>query len=638
VGDIRVAFEPGNRRGLVPAGSSVLEAANTLGVPLTAPCGGNGVCGKCLCAVRSGRFREVAEQRERVGDAPYAAGLRLACQTTLESDAVVEVSESTTGAEQHILEEAASQIADGALDTPLRKVVVTMPKPSLHDQRADLERLLDALGEQRVTLCHTCPAALLAGLPHILRAQGFTVTCTLNGQELLAVEPGDTSGELYGAAFDIGTTTVVGYLVDLLSGRRVATASCVNPQIAYGDDVVSRISHIQTHADGLETLSSLIRSALNDLLAELAAEAGTTVQRVYRLTVVGNATMNHILWGTDPSNIARAPYTPVVHRGMMGRARDVSLALPIRTPVYTLPNIAGWIGADTAGVVLSTRIHQAEEPWLAIDIGTNGEIVVGSAKRLIACSAAAGPAFEGAQIRYGMRATGGAVDHVDFDGGRVSYTTIGNAPARGICGSGLFDIMAVLLDSGCVNEAGMLLRSDDPGAEDLPADLKRRLTTVDGTPAFVLAADEETSIEGPVVLTQRDIRQIQLAKGAIAAGIRIALGELGLNPGDIARVVLAGAFGSYVRPASAARIGVFPPELVDRAEGVGNAAGAGARLALVSETQRVEAERIVGTIEYLELASRLDFNEVFADEMMFPAMHDLAGPTRPHCQAEERML
>jgi len=620
VHSVNVKFEPDNVRGQVAAGSTVAEAASHLAVPIAQPCGALGQCGKCQCVVRAARVEETGDQRAVLGDSLYDRGVRLACQTRLLSDAEIEILPVARVGEQRILVDASTDLAAVEPDVRLSKTYLELDPPTLTDQRADLDRIVDALAAEGVRVEVTEAPRMVRGLAHLCRASQYRVTAVAADGGLVAVEPGDTRAHAYAVAVDIGTTTVVAYLADLRSGHRRAVASAVNPQVAYGDDVVSRIRYLQDHEDGIVTLQGAVVSTVDGLIGELVTEAGIDDAWIYRVVVVGNATMTHLLWGADPSAIAQAPYIPTYRMSLGGRAADVGLCRAPCARLLSLPGIAGWIGADTTGVILSARLHEATEPFVAVDIGTNGEIVLGRDGRLLACSAAAGPAFEGAQIFQGMRAAPGAVDTVDLAGAEIRYTTIGGSPARGICGSGLFDAMAALRRAGVVNEAGTMLRPEAAEPHGLAPELAARLTMVDDQPAFVLVPDAETALDGPVVLTQRDVRRSSLAKGAIAAGIQIGLCELGMEPDQVARVVLAGAFGSYVRPQSAADIGLFPPELVSRTTSVGNAAGAGAFVAAVSDQRRHEADAIAASVEYLELATRLDFSEAFAEAMVFPSL------------------
>lgn len=614
---VDIKFEPDNVHARVEPGTTVLRAAQIAGVPIAAACGGRGRCGKCRCRVVAGQVARISTPDDgAAGD--LSPGVLLACRTEALSDLTVHVVPEARAGSDAILE-AAEVSGETKLSPEIRKVPLTLPSPSLSDQRADLERLWDSLSDLGVEPSSLDASVVLPTLAAVLREQDFVVTAVLDDGRLIAVEPGDTTGSCYGVAVDVGTTTVVAYLVDLNTGERVAVASDINPQVNYGDDVVSRISFITRESDGLGELGRAIRGKLCDLIAEACALAGVLPVRVYRLSVVGNAAMTHVLLGADPRNIPMAPYTPSVHRAVEVPARELSVSLVAAgARLATLPNIAGWVGADTVGVILSTRMHELPGIRIAIDIGTNGEVIVGGRDGLVACSTAAGPAFEGAQIRHGMRGATGAVDHAYYEDGDLRITTIGGAAPRGICGTGLIDLVAQLLRAGVLDETGRMIRPDTPEALGLPAALRDRVVTLEGAPAFVVASDEESATEGPIVLTQRDVRQLQLAKGAIAAGIRVALRHLRKSPGDISEVLLAGAFGTYADPANAAAIGLFPKELGPRARSVGNAAGAGAVLALLSADMRREADEIGRSVSYLELASSPEFDEAFAEEMLFP--------------------
>ncbi len=621
--DVWVKFEPDNARVGVPRGTLVLVAARRAGVPIESLCGGRGVCGKCLCRIVEGEIAEEGEQRAVLG-AQYEAGLRLACQTRLLSDATVYVPQEARVSTPQILEQAAFSLGERAPQPAVRKVYVTLPRPSLSDPRGDLERLLDALREGGVAEPRCPHVRALRELPRLLRQADFAVTALLRENELLAVEPGETTSELYGIALDLGTTTVVGYLVDLRTGERLACASTLNDQVQFGDDVVSRISFAAQGAEQRRELQRAALSSANRVIEQACAQAKVVRERVSLATFVGNTCMSHLFWGIDPFALAQAPYTAAVQQGLEAPAGEVGLGIAPGALVRWLPNIAGWVGADTVGVILATGMHRSQDVWLAIDIGTNGEVVLGNRERLLACSCAAGPAFEGSQIRQGMRGAEGAVDHVDILDGSVTYTTIGGAPARGICGSGLVDAVASLRRAGLVDESGRLA-NEQTLADDVSPDLRARLVEIDGQPAFVIVSAEESALAEPVALTQRDIRQLQLAKGAIAAGVRILLDEAGLEPGDVRRVLLAGAFGWYIRQSSAAEIGLFPRELEERAEAVGNAAGAGAYLALVSEELFAEAQEIARRVTYIELAGRPEFDSAFAEAMLFSPGEREAG-------------
>jgi uncharacterized 2Fe-2S/4Fe-4S cluster protein (DUF4445 family) len=433
--------------------------------------------------------------------------------------------------------------------------------------------------------------------------------------EVIDVLAGTDDGPLLGMAYDLGTTTIVGYLMDLVTGKELAVASALNPQTQFGDDVVSRIQHITASANGLQQLQKSVIGAINGLAIAACQQAGVPPQRVYGLTLVGNTTMQHLLLGVDPSALARSPYVPVVAEAVSLPAQRLGLAIHPEAPVWALASIAGWVGADTVGVILATGQHRDEGISLAIDIGTNGEMTLGSRHRLVACSTAAGPAFEGAHLSCGMRAASGAIDQVSINGD-VHWRTIENTPPRGICGSGLVDLVAQMLEAQILRESGMM-RDAQQLLELGQNCLAERIRSEGRHRAFDLVLPHEGADGRPVRVSQRDIRELQLAKGAIRAGIEILLKELGIGYGDVTRVYLAGAFGNYIKPESALRIGLIP--VLPNAEivPVGNAAGSGAKLALLSRAAREETHEIVDLVEYLELSTLPEFQDQFAESMVF---------------------
>jgi len=430
----------------------------------------------------------------------------------------------------------------------------------------------------------------------------------------VALDANDPAGRLLGAAFDVGTTTIVGALLDLAHGGRIATASRANPQIPLGDDVIARIGHAGD--GGLAQLQELVVGCLNEVIAEMCDRAGVGTDSVYEITAVGNTTMHHILLGIDPTPLAHAPYHAVLLDSRLTPTEQLGLHARAGARLYTMANIAGYVGGDTVGVILASGMHEHDGVQLALDIGTNGEIVLGGRDRLVACSTAAGPAFEGARIRQGMRAAKGAIEKVLIDGD-VQLNVIGSHAPRGLCGTGVIDAVAALLDAGLVDATGRMLSGDE-----LPAGLgdavRARVVEQDDQPAFELVHADDSATGEPIRLTQRDVREVQLGKGAIRAGTSIILREFGISAGDVGRVLLAGAFGNFVRARSAARIGLLPAELRDRVEFIGNAAGTGAKMVLAGRSCREAAERIARETEYVELAGRPDFQMEFAEAMMFP--------------------
>ena len=427
----------------------------------------------------------------------------------------------------------------------------------------------------------------------------------------------DTTDVLLGMAFDIGTTTIVGYLLNLNTGQELAVVSILNPQTQYGADVISRITYVDQHENGLDDLHTAVTDAMNTLIGKSVEKAGVTRQQVYAVSVAGNTCMHHLFLGINPRQVALAPYVSAISEPVAVDPTQVRLEINPAGKVFVLPNIAGFVGADTVAVLLSTDLDQSDNIKLMIDIGTNGEIALGSKKRLVACSTAAGPAFEGAQISCGMRGASGAIDHVKLTD-RVEYTVIGGGNAQGVCGSALLDTVAGLLEVGLVTEKGKFV---EPEKIVNPAGirLKDRMVRHNNSWAFVLADEPQGK---HILITQKDIRELQLAKGAMAAGIRMLIKTLGIDVNDIAEVLLAGAFGNYLNPYSACAIGLIPQELEDKIKMVGNAAGAGAKLALLSANEYRRAAELAKKVEFVELGTDRNFTNIFAENMLFPIQNE----------------
>ena len=606
---VKVTFEPEGKTAHVLKGSLVLEAAARAGIIVETPCGGRATCGKCRVVVQDGCSEPSEAERRLLSADDLAEGVRLACQTKVVGDTIVTVPVASRFFEQRVL--ASGVGGTSRLCPAVAKRVVTLSEASLEDPRADADRLLDALGDATLAI----DIGAVRQLPAAARAEGGQVTAVLHGRDVIAVEPGDTSGSRFGLALDVGTTTVVGSLLDLSTGHEVAVASRTNPQVAHGDDVIARITHAGSDG-GLGRLQAKIVECINDIVAELAGQADLRPTDIHKVVIAGNTTMNHLFLGIDPTHLAQTPFPAVLRDTMVFPAAEVGLAVHPRARVATLPNIAGFMGGDTVGVILATRLLEAERPTLAEDIGTNGEMVLGTRERLVSCSTAAGPAFEGARIRFGMRAAKGAIEQVRIRDD-VELSVIGNVPPRGLCGSALIDLAAELLRKGILDRSGRLLRPDALRA-DLPDALRRRVGVGERGVDFVLVPAAETSLDEPIVLTQRDVRELQLAKGAIRAGIEILKGQLGLGDDDIHAVLLAGGFGNFIRRDNALRIGLLPPIEHERIDFVGNAAIVGAKMALACIDYRRQAEEASLKVEYIELGALTEFQMHFADAMIFP--------------------
>ena len=609
---LRVTFAPEGRSVFVMPGTLLIEAAGRAGIVLETPCGGRGTCGKCRVEIISDKPPPPsAADREHLSPEEIARGVRLACQVRVSGEMRVNVPLAARFFDHKILINGRGRKIP--LHPSVRKYHLSAPPPSLEDQRADADRLRAGIRDKRIEPC----LEVLQKLPGLFRGHGFDVTAVVAEGRIVAVEPGDTSGRNYGIAFDIGTTTVVGFLMDLVSGRELAVAARTNPQIPFGDDVVNRIRHAAENPGGLSELQAKIVECLNDIIAECCRSAEILCEELYEATVVGNTTMNHLFLGINPEFVAQAPYVAAVRQPVNARAQEVGLRIHPNGLVHTLPNIAGFVGADTVGVILSADMHKSDKMVVAIDIGTNGELVIGNRDRLVSCSTAAGPAFEGARIRFGMRAADGAIDKMVINSD-LEFNVIGNVPPRGLCGTALIDVVAELLRVGAVDPTGRLLSPEEmpPSAPD---GIKRRVVQGDSNALeFVIAPEGETQVNGSITLTQRDVRELQLGKGAIAAGASILMKEIGIEPKDLDHVLLAGAFGNFIRRKMAKRIGLLPDIPTDRILYIGNAAGAGARMALLSRRCKEAADRISERTEYLELAGRPDFQDEFMSAMLFP--------------------
>jgi len=608
---IKVVFQPEGRAVRILPGTTILEAAGRAGIIIETPCGGTGTCGKCRVKVASGAPAPTEADEKVFSAQEMSAGWRLACQSRLEHEAVVDVPGDVRRFKQKILVDGIKR--DVKINPTFRKVFVTVPEPTLADPRCDVDRLKGCLADAAPNATVRLP--LIRALPRLLDLHDGAFTVVLENNEIVTIEKGDTSDSCHGIAVDIGTTSVVGMLVDLTTGETKFSASRMNPQVSRGDDVVSRLTYIRENPGGLQELHESIVGCINEIIEELCEASGVPCDHIYELSAVGNTTMNHIFLRVDPQQVAESPFAAVLREAVNVKAADLGVKINPLGNVYTSPNIAGFVGGDTVGVVLATGMLHGDAVRLAIDIGTNGELVLATKDRVVSCSTAAGPAFEGARIRFGMRAAEGAIDKVIFNES-VHVTTISNAPPRGICGTGLIDSIAEMVRTGVIDYTGRIVNPDEV---DLPDFLRARLIEQESGNDFILVEAERTHNGEHIVLTQRDVREMQLAKGAIRAGIEILLAELGLEAADIDAVYLAGAFGNFIRRSMAKRLGLLPDIPSDRIRFVGNAAGTGAKMMLAARELRAEAERISREVEYIELAGRADFQQQFMMSMLFPA-------------------
>jgi uncharacterized 2Fe-2S/4Fe-4S cluster protein (DUF4445 family) len=576
---------------------------------LVSPCGGKGTCGKCRVRVISGEVSDVTDQeRKLLSEHEIETGVRLACMTRMLGEALdIEVKAARKA---QVLVQGID--FDAELQPNIRKSFVELKPPTLEDQRDDFQRLSDALDGTFNT-----PLELLIHLPSILRDNEYRVTVVHDQNYIVAVEPGDTGSSNYGVAVDIGTTTVVAYLIDLTTGKQVDVASGLNAQKSHGQDVISRINYTIEHPDGLDLLRKRIINQINNMIWDLAERNSIDVENIYSIALAGNTTMMHLAAGIPPVNIATVPFIPVAKKRMTFLAEDMGFGIPKGGSAYLLPSISGYVGADIVAATLSSGLFCGEALSLLIDIGTNGEIVLGNREGILCCSTAAGPAFEGATIRHGVGGVAGAINKIDIEDGKIGYTTISDSRAIGICGSGIIDAIAMLMRNKLIDETGRLDDFEDTPAEAKP--FEKFMTKVDDQPAVELVAGAESESGERIVLSQQDVREVQLAKASIAAGIETLVLESGKTVDDIDVIYLAGGFGSFIDKMNAVTIGLIPKELADKVQVIGNAAGSGAVISLMSEKALAECDRIAEAARYVELSSSLAFQTAYVDNMYFPA-------------------
>lgn len=631
----QIVFTPSGRRGRFALGTPVLDAARSLGVDIDSVCGGRGLCGRCQVRLSAGEFAKFgltsredhlsppgeaeAQYAERKGLEP---GRRLSCAARIAGDAVIDVPAESQIHKQIVRKRADTRAV--AVDPVVRLHYVELCAPTIDDQTGDFERLQEALAAQWELPRLTCDLALLQTLPGVLRAGEWKVTVAVREERrLIGVWPGfrDT---VFGLAVDVGTTTVAAHLCDLASGRVVASAGAMNPQIRFGEDVMSRISYVQANPREAASLSAVVREAIQRLAVETATSAGIAPGDIVELAIVGNPTMHHILLGLDPAQLGQAPFALAIETAVTVRARDLDLDLLPEARAYVLPCIAGHVGADTAGVLLSEAPHQTDALSLIVDVGTNAEIVLGNRARLCACSSPTGPAFEGAQISCGQRAAPGAIERVRIDRATLAprfkiigceqwsdepgfADAIAEIGVSGICGSGIVEAVAELYLAGLIEPSGAIDRAVAARCPHMIRDgLSFAYRLYDGPPA--------------VQIIQADVRAIQLAKAALYAGVQLLMDRMGAT--SVERIVLAGAFGSYIDAKYAMILGMIPDCDLAKVGSAGNAAGTGARIALLNRACRREIEQLTRRIEKVETATEDRFQDYFVAAMAIPHSRD----------------
>jgi uncharacterized 2Fe-2S/4Fe-4S cluster protein (DUF4445 family) len=633
--DPLVVFTPSGKRGRFPKGTPILQAARQLGVDIDSVCGGRAICGRCQVTVGEGDFAKhgIKSTRHSLGATtateirygekkPLAGGRRLSCQATLEADVLIDVPPDSQVHKQVVRKRA--EVREIQLDPVLRLHYVEVAQPDMHDARGDFERLKEALRDQWGLTGLTIDLPTLRALQAKLRKRNWTLTAVVHDKKrIIATRPG-FHDRAYGIAVDVGSTTIAAHLCDLLTGEVLASSGMMNPQIRFGEDLMSRVSYVMMHKGGDREMTDTVRGTLNALFSQLAAEAMIDANDIFELVFVGNPVMHHLLLGIDPTELGGAPFALATDSAIDLYATEIGItSINDSARVYTLPCIAGHVGADTSGVLLSEGPHLQDEMMLVVDVGTNAEIVLGNRHRLLACSSPTGPAFEGAQLSSGQRAAPGAIERVRIDKTTLEprFSVIGtdywsdhegfvHATRRigttGICGSGIIEAVAEMFLAGIINQDGVI---DGTLAARSP-----RIVAEGRTFTYVLKeADED---EPRIAVTQTDIRAIQLAKAALYAGCQLLMDHLGIDKVD--RIMLAGAFGSHIDPKYALILGLVPDCRLDKLSPAGNAAGTGARIALLNTQARLEIETLARRIEKIETAIEPKFQEHFVAAMAIP--------------------
>jgi uncharacterized 2Fe-2S/4Fe-4S cluster protein (DUF4445 family) len=605
---VALTFEPNGLKLEVERGTRILDAMKMVGLAIRTECGGKGICGKCkIMAKDPSKLTKVTEAEKELIRSELKCGYRLACECFVVDNVTIHVPEESQVKIRKLLIEGTERPVD--VDPTIRKVFIRIPKPSLQDVRSDAQRLKDALNEIYGIEAVEIDYQLLKKLPKILRDSNWKVTATIWAEkDIISVEKGNTSEDAYGISVDIGTSKIIICLSSLLDGQLITTESLENPQIKHGEDVISRISYAKSESQ-LKELQQLIITLLNELISKVCRRSGLDPQHIYEAVVVGNTAMHHFFLGIPPKHLGLSPYVPAVASPINEKARNLGLRLNGSAKVHVFPVIAAFVGGDAVADIIATGIYESDELSMILDIGTNTEIVIGNKDGLMACSCASGPAFEGAHIKCGMKAVTGAIERLQMEPEKllVTYQTIGDAKPIGLCGSAIVDAVANLLRCKVINESGTFASSASAP----------RIRILGKERSFVLVSKKEGASRD-IVITQKDIREIQLAKAAIYTGCYILMKRKHSKPKDVKKLYIAGAFGNYLSLKNSKLIGMLPDIPTKSMSFVGNAAGAGARMALISKKLRQTAALISREVDYVELAQEQDFQMEFSSAMFFP--------------------
>lgn len=613
--EIEIVFQPYGSRSKYPSGTIIMVAAKTLGVDISSLCAGNGTCGKCKIRIQRGTegiSSPTEKELKHLSQKDLKAGFRLACQTKLRSSATIFVPERSRVGKQRLQTEG--------LNVPVKpsplvtKHYLEITPPTLHNVRSDEDGLLDTLRIKHGLDNLRVDYETAKTLPIKLRKAEWNVTAVVSEKRIIDIEHGDTSERCFGFAVDIGSTKLAGFLMNLNTGHVVAVAARMNPQISLGEDVLSRISHVMMHGlNALRELHEAVVSSINEMIAECCEKANVGTGEIYELNFVGNTAMQMLFLEIWPQYTALSPYPPVLRRGIDVEAAQLGLTSHPRANAHYVPVIGGFVGSDSVADLMAIDMLNSEEIVMDIDIGTNTEIAVGNKDSILIVSCASGPAFEGMEIKHGMRAATGAIERisVDPDSLETHYRTIEDAPPVGICGSGLVEAPAELLKAGIINMTGRFNK-------EMAKKTDRVRTTPEGWLEYVIASKEESATDSDITITQADIRELQKAKAAIRAGAEVLLRRMKLTKDDITTLYVAGAFGNYIDAESARTIGLYPELPLDHIKFVGNTAGTGSRMCLISKQMREYAERISENVRYYELAVDPDFQSEYIKASFLP--------------------
>ncbi|MBI5180897.1 MAG: DUF4445 domain-containing protein [Nitrospirae bacterium] len=616
----KINFQPEGKSIEIDAGTNLLDAAKHAGVHINSPCGGEGICGKCRVIVKQGEFE--TEKAGHLTQDEIDKGYLLACRTRIKSSMTVDVPiESRIRAGQKIaigvMGKDFKELVrhEGSIESLTKKIYVELPPATLEDHTSDFERLKRELENLDYDMEGVlCDLSVIKKLPVVLREGGWKVTATLleDGEaiEIVDVQPGDLTKKRYGIAVDIGTTSIVVYLVDLVDARIVDVASSYNPQMKYGDDVITRIVYATSKQNGLSVMKDLVILNVNTLTEGIAKKNNIDLNLIDNIVIAGNTTMTHLFYGVNPQYIREEPYVPVANLFPLTKAKDIGIKANEQAILYSLPSIASYVGGDITSGVLASGMCRSKELILFIDIGTNGEIVLGNCEWFITTACSAGPCFEGGGVKFGMRAMNGAIEQVTIDREtyEASYKVIGNVKPTGICGSGMIDAIAEMFLSGVIDLRGKI--QIDIGS--------KRVRSGENGPEYVLVWKEDAGFEQDIALTEPDIDNIIRAKGAIYAGLAILLKEVGYTFNDVSKILIAGGFGNYIDVERAITIGLLPDLPIDKFKFLGNTSIMGAYLSLISRHLRKEAEGIAKRMTYLELSVSRSFMDEYVSALFLP--------------------